>query len=121
MKQLMARPLLIIMAFVAALAAGCAGTDTRPSTGEYIDDVTITTRVKAKFVQDEQVSALRINVETFKGVVQLSGFANTEVERTRAAEIARSVSGVKDVKNDIRLRQASGQAPQAERRPPATT
>lgn len=119
MKQPMARPLLIAIALVVAMVAGCAGTGTRESTGEYIDDASITTRVKARFVQDEQISALRINVETFRGSVQLSGFANTEAERLRAVELARSVPGVKEVKDDIRLKQARGSAPGVDLRAPA--
>jgi osmotically-inducible protein OsmY len=87
--------------FFAVALAGCAGTATKESTGEYIDDATITTKVKAAFVNDPAVSALRINVETFKGVVQLSGFANSKAEADKAAEIARGVRGVTSVKNNI--------------------
>ena len=87
-----------------ALAAGCSSTPTRESTGEYIDDTTLTTRVKAKFVEDPSVSAMAINVETFKGVVQLSGFANSQAEANRAVQLAQATSGVKSVKNDIRLK-----------------
>ena len=83
---------------------GCASTSTKEGTGEYVDDSVITTKVKAKFVEDKDVSALGINVETFKGNVQLSGFANSADERMRAAELARSIKGVKSVKNDIRLK-----------------
>lgn len=86
------------------LATGCSSTPTRESTGEQVDDTWITTKVKAKFVEDKEVSALAINVETFKGNVQLSGFANSADERMKAAELARSIKGVKSVKNDIRLK-----------------
>ena len=89
------------------LAAGCSSTPTRESTGEQVDDTWITTKVKAKFVEDKDVSALNIAVETFKGTVQLSGFANSQDERMRAVELARGIKGVKSVKNDIRLKSAS--------------
>lgn len=84
--------------------AGCAATPTQESTGEYLDDTTITTKVKTALLNDPQVSGLAINVETFKGTVQLSGFANSEDESQRAAELARSVDGVQSVRNDIRLK-----------------
>jgi hyperosmotically inducible protein len=86
------------------VATGCASTRTQSSLGEVVDDSVITTKVKAAFVEDKTVSALNINVETFKGTVQLSGFANNLTEVSRAVELARSVKGVKAVKNDIRLK-----------------
>jgi hyperosmotically inducible protein len=86
------------------VTTGCASTETRAGAGEQVDDSVITAKVKALFVEDKQVSAMNINVETFKGTVQLSGFANNATEMNRAAEIARSVKGVKAVKNDIRLK-----------------
>ncbi len=87
-----------------ALVAGCASTSKQESTGEYIDDTTLTSKVKAKFVDDKAVSAMNINVETFKGTVQLSGFANNQAEADRAVQLARATEGVKSVKNDIRLK-----------------
>lgn len=87
---------------------GCASTSSNSSFGETVDDSVITTKVKAAFVEDKAVSALNINVETFKGTVQLSGFANNATEMARAAELARSVKGVRSVKNDIRLKSAAG-------------
>ena len=87
-----------------AMVTGCAGTSTETSTGEKIDDTMITSKVKAKFVEDPAVSALDIAVETFRGNVQLSGFANNATEMARAVELARDVNGVKSVKNDIRLK-----------------
>jgi hyperosmotically inducible protein len=86
------------------LVTGCASTSTRESTGEVIDDTLITSKVKAAFVEDKTVSAMNINVETYKGIVQLSGFANSQAEINRAVEIARNIKGVKAVKNDIRLK-----------------
>jgi osmotically-inducible protein OsmY len=88
----------------ALLMSGCASTSTQESTGEYVDDTWITTKVKAKFVEDATVGAMRVNVETFKGVVQLSGFANTPNEIDRAVQLARETKGVKSVKNDIRIK-----------------
>ena len=97
-------------AFAALLAAtmlaACAGSPTQESTGQYLDDAAITTKVKAAFVQDKQVSALDISVDTFKGNVQLSGYADNAAEIERAEQIAGHVAGVKAVKNDIRLKPA---------------
>jgi len=90
------------------LLAGCASSPTKESTGEVVDDSWITTKVKAAFVEDPVVSALGIKVDTFKGVVQLSGFANNSTEISRAAEIARGIKGVKEVKNDVRLKSTTG-------------
>ena len=81
-----------------------AETPRQESAGAMLDDTVITTKVKAAFVQDEKVSALRVNVTSNEGIVQLSGFANSALEVNRAAEIARKVPGVKDVKNDIILK-----------------
>lgn len=92
---------LAVAGIAIALAAGCATTRTQESTGEYIDDTTLTTKVKAVLLHDSQVSGLAINVETFKGVVQLSGFAKNDGERRKAAELARAVKGVSEVRNDI--------------------
>ena len=88
------------------LLTGCAGSPTKESTGEAVDDTLITSKVKAAFVKDPAVSALNIKVETFKGNVQLSGFANNNTEMMRAVQLAREVNGVKEVKNDIRLKSA---------------
>ncbi|NMF90219.1 BON domain-containing protein [Aromatoleum petrolei] len=93
----------LLVAMLTALTA-CSGTPTRESTGEYIDDSVITTKVKSAFVEDKAVNALDIKVVTFKGAVQLSGFANNPQEIDRAVEIARGVKGVTSVKNDIRLK-----------------
>lgn len=88
----------------AMLLGACAGTPSRESTGEYIDDTAITSKVKAALLKDKQVSGLAISVETFKGTVQLSGFANTAEERARAVELAQAVPGVGRVTDDIRLK-----------------
>ena len=84
--------------------AGCESTPKQEGTGEYIDDSVITTKVKTALVNDPVTKATEINVETFKGVVQLSGFVSTQGAINRAVELARSVSGVKSVRNDMRLK-----------------
>ena len=102
-----AKPIVIACALIGTVSlTACAGSPTKESTGERVDDSLITTKVKAKFVEDKEVSARAISVETFKGVVQLSGFANSRMEIDRAGELARSVTGVVSVKNDIRLKTA---------------
>ena len=74
------------------------------TTTAILDDTTITARVKKRFAEDPQVAASRISVETLKGTVQLSGFATSEAERQRAAQLARSVPDVRDVRNDVIVR-----------------
>lgn len=85
-------------------ATGCAVVRDQSTVGQYVDDATITTQVKARFANDPVVSALAIGVETLNGTVQLSGFAKTAAERAKAEAIARDVSHVKAVKNDIVVR-----------------
>lgn len=80
---------------------GCAATETRQSTGEYFDDTTITTKVKAAIFEDTTLKTLQINVETRNGVVQLAGFVDSAQNVKRAADVARGVKGVKSVKNDL--------------------
>jgi osmotically-inducible protein OsmY len=84
--------------------AACAPTPTREGTGEYIDDSVITGKVKAAFAADPVVKATQVQVETFKGTVQLSGFVDSRESAQRAVEIARSVKGVQSVKNDTVIR-----------------
>jgi osmotically-inducible protein OsmY len=84
-----------------ATFAACASTRTHESTGEYVDDSVITTKVKAKLADDDFFKSFQISVETFKGIVQLSGFVNSQRAVKRAGEIVRSVQGVKSVKNDL--------------------
>lgn len=98
--------LVLATALAATLAAtsGCAVTRNQETVGAYIDDATLTTRVKAKFADNTTVSALAINVETLKGTVQLSGFAKSEAERATAERLARETSGVVAVRNDIVVR-----------------
>ena len=83
---------------------GCAVARDQQTVGSYIDDATITTRVKARMAEDKTVSATSINVETLNGTVQLSGFAKSTDERSTAERLARSTPGVQAVRNDILVR-----------------
>jgi osmotically-inducible protein OsmY len=92
---------------IAGLLAGCAVSRQQETVGQYVDDATITTQVKAKFADDTTVAATSIRVETLKGHVQLSGFAKSATERERAEVLARTVKGVAGVRNDIIVRTPS--------------
>ena len=83
----------------------CAGDATHRSTGRYVDDASITAAVKSKLIGDEAVKARNINVDTYNGVVQLSGFVESTQEASQAVALAEQVEGVKSVENDLRLRQ----------------
>lgn len=85
-------------------ASGCAVTRGQETVGSYVDDAAITTSVKARFVDNKDVDASSIRVETLNGTVMLSGFAKSATERTSAERIARGVNGVKSVKNEISIR-----------------
>lgn len=87
-----------------AITLGCASTSRQEGTGQYVDDTVITTKVKAAMLADPATKVLQVNVETFKGVVQLSGFVETQTVANRAVAVARGVEGVTSVKNDMRLR-----------------
>ena len=93
-----------MLAVASLLATGCAVTDRQSSVGQYVDDATISTRVKSRMAADPAVSAARIEVETLNGTVQLAGFAKSQEEKDKAAQIARSVPDVKDVRNNIIVR-----------------
>lgn len=84
--------------------AGCASTSKHEGSGEYVDDSVITTKVKAMLFDEPNLRSGQINVETFKGVVQLSGFVSTQADINKAIAVARSVKGVDSVKNDMRLK-----------------
>jgi len=93
--------------FVAALLAtalGCAPTPTKEGTGEYVDDTVITTKVKAAIFNEPTLKSAEINVETFKGTVQLGGFVKYQTDINKAVEVTRGVKGVTSVKNDMRLK-----------------
>jgi osmotically-inducible protein OsmY len=89
--------------FLASLL-GCASTSKQEGTGEYVDDTVITSKVKAAIFNDPSLKSAEINVETFKGVVQLSGFVNSREDINKAIQVARGVQGVVSVKNDMRLK-----------------
>lgn len=89
--------------------AGCAGGPMSKSTGEYIDDAALTTKVKAELFRDPIVSGMAVNVDTYKGVVQLNGFVNTAQQKTRAEQIARNVPGVQNVQNKLTVKTSVGQ------------
>lgn len=99
------RNFVLLFAVILPLAlAGCA-TDTKKQAVEYFDDTTITTKVKTKLFDDPQTSGFAISVKTYQGTVQLSGFVNDEKEKNRAEELAKTVPGVKTVKNDLIIKQ----------------
>ena len=91
--------------FVAALlATACATSSKQESTGEYVDDTVITTRVKAAILNEPTLKSMEINVETYKSVVQLSGFVSTRDMMLKAASLAGDIKGVTGVKSDMRLK-----------------
>ena len=91
---------LVLLMMIATFAA-CASTATRGSTGDYVDDSVITTKVKSLLAEDDFLKSFQIGVETFKGTVQLSGFVNSQNAVNKAVDITKSVKGVKSVKNDL--------------------
>ena len=93
-----------IGAMALAVTLGCASTAKQEGTGEYVDDTVLTTKVKAAILNEPTLKSAEINVETFKGVVQLSGFVSSQAAESKAIEVARTVGGVKSVKNDMRLK-----------------
>jgi osmotically-inducible protein OsmY len=93
-----------LLAVLLASFLGCASTSKQEGTGEYIDDTVITTKVKAAVFNEPSLKSAEINVETFKGVVQLSGFVNSQADINKAVEVARGVKGVKSVRNDMRVK-----------------
>ncbi|MDB5910335.1 MAG: transporter [Massilia sp.] len=95
--------MLFAASLVATLAA-CASTPTKEGTGEYVDDAVITAKVKASIFNEPTLKSTEINVETFKGDVQLSGFVAQPQDAQKAVEIARGVKGVVSVKNDVRVK-----------------
>ncbi|CAG0953431.1 Osmotically-inducible protein Y [Methylophilaceae bacterium] len=103
----MKKPFRISVFFAACamvLMVGCASTAKQSSTGEYIDDSAITTKVKAAIFNEPTLKSAEINVETFKGEVQLSGFVSSQPDIDKAVSITKSIKGVSSVKNDMRLK-----------------
>ena len=93
-----------LMTLALLFSLGCASTSKHEGSGEYVDDSVITTKGKAAIFNEPTLKSAEINVETFKGVVQLSGFVNSQSDINKAVEVARDVKGVTSVKNDMRLK-----------------
>lgn len=104
MTQQLKRLSAFILMLLLASFLGCASTSTHEGTGEYFDDTAITAKVKAAVFNEPTLKSAEINVETFKGVVQLSGFVRSQADINQAVQVARGVAGVKSVKNDMRLK-----------------
>jgi len=104
MKDITHKLATLIGILFVAMALGCASTRTQEGSGEYVDDTVITTKVKTAILNEPTLKSAEINVETFKGVVQLSGFVSSQAAESKAIEVARTVGGVKSVKNDMRLK-----------------
>ena len=104
MTQRIKRLSTFILMLLLAAFMGCASTPGREGTGEYLDDAAITAKVKAAVFNEPTLKSAEINVETFKGVVQLSGFVRSQGDINQAVQVARGVAGVKSVKNDMRLK-----------------
>jgi osmotically-inducible protein OsmY len=94
----------LLAALAIATTLGCAATAKSESTGEYIDDTAITAKVKKDIFDEPTLKSAEINVETFKGVVQLSGFVSSQSNVNTATVVAKNVNGVKSVKNDMRVK-----------------
>ncbi len=95
---------IFLLALSLAGVAGCSSASNKEGTGEYIDDSVITTKVKAAIFADKSLSVAEINVETFKGVVQLSGFVNSQQDMNTAMRLTRAVGGVTTVENGMRVK-----------------
>jgi hyperosmotically inducible protein len=94
----------VLLSAAMLTAVGCAGSRTQESTGEYVDDSWITTKVKATLVDSPNVKATEVNVETFKGAVQLSGFVSNQLAMNEAVRLTSGIKGVTSVKNDMRIK-----------------
>jgi hyperosmotically inducible protein len=103
MKRKMRLSLLASVLGASLALGGCASTDTQRGTGETIDDAAITAKVKAALVDNDIVEAGEVNVNTYRGVVQLSGFVDSNEEKTQATQAAKSVDGVQEVRNDLKV------------------
>lgn len=103
MRSLKQFPRFFLIAML-TLFVGCAATAQQEATGMYLDDTVLTTKVKAAIFNEPTLKSAEINVETFKGAVQLSGFVSSKANINRAVEVAQSVQGVKKVQNDMRIK-----------------
>ncbi len=103
MNQLQRSASAVFLAVTLTTMLGCAATPTRESTGEYLDDAVITAKVKAAILDQPELKELAIKVDTFNGVVYLSGVVASQSTISEATDVARSVAGVKSVRNEMRL------------------
>jgi len=92
------------MTLALLFSMGCASTPTKEGTGEYVDDSVVTTKVKTAIFNEPTLKSAEIGVETFKGVVQLSGFVSSQSDINKAVEVARGVAGVTSVQNAMRIK-----------------
>lgn len=104
MKQMNKSLATVVLSLVVASLLGCNAAPKKETTAEYIDDSYLTTKVKAAILRDPTLKSSEINVETYKGAVQLSGFVNSRSDINRAVEVTRTVRGVKAVRNDMQLK-----------------
>ena len=107
MKHRNTAAMLLAVLMTSTVVVGCSSTPTQQSAGQAVDDGVVTAKVKAALVADPMTKAHQINVETFKGTVQLSGFVETDQARSRALQLARDVAGVKKVKDALEVRRGS--------------
>src|SRR5437763_242117 len=105
MKNIKSLAMAAVLATAAVGVTGCAGSRTQESTGEHIDDAATTGRVKSALASDSVYKYPDVKVTTFKGTVQLSGFVNTSAQKSRAADLAKNTTGVKDVVNNITVKE----------------
>ena len=110
MRSMKAIVLALAAAFGAAQLAGCASEPSQRSTGRFVDDAALTAKVKTALARDKEVPAHNVNVTTYRGVVQLSGFVENEDAARKAGDIARGVDGVQQVYNDVRVIPSSSAA-----------
>ena len=104
MKNITRKLAYLVGAAALAVMMGCASTAKQEGSGEYVDDTVITGKVKTAIFNEPSLKSAEINVETFKGVVQLSGFVSSTANQNTAIVVARNVAGVKSVKDDMRLK-----------------
>ena len=104
MKKLNQYITAVFLAVTVVSVVACGSTPKQEGTGQYIDDSVITTKVKAAILDEPTLKVAEINVETFKGIVQLSGFVSSRTAANRAVEVARGIEGVKSVKDDMRIK-----------------
>lgn len=104
MQQVNKSASIIFVSLLFASVVGCQSAPKKETTSEYIDDSYLTTKVKAAILRDPTLKSSEINVETYKGAVQLSGFVSSRSDISRAVEVTRTVRGVKGVRNDIQLK-----------------